>query len=95
MWYVTQSLGVVNNVLKLHNLLLYMDRKTKYFNRWAQPCSYHYFLTLLIRYISQNTTGEVMWSYNVTTIEHEREKCESSVFRKERLVYPLSITLLR
>ena len=23
----------VNNVLKLHNLLLYMDRKTKHFNR--------------------------------------------------------------
>ena len=36
-----------------------------------------------------------MWPCNVTTIEHEREKCESPVFRKERLVYPRSITLLR
>ena len=32
MWYVTKSLSVVNNVLKLHNLLMYMDRKTKYFS---------------------------------------------------------------
>ena len=32
MRYVTQSLGVVNNMLKLHNLLLYIDRKTKYLN---------------------------------------------------------------
>ena len=31
MSYATQSLGVVNNVLKLHNLLLYMDRKIEYF----------------------------------------------------------------
>ena len=48
-------------------------------------------------YILQNTTGEVMWSYmcNVTTIEHVGEKCKSSGFRKERLVYPRSITLLR
>ena len=36
-----------------------------------------------------------MWSCNATTIEHETEKCESSVFRKERLVYPRLITLLR
>ena len=32
MWYVTQSLGVVNNVLKLHNLL-YIDQNIEYFNR--------------------------------------------------------------
>ena len=38
-----------------------------------------------------------MRSCNVTTIiiEHEREKCELSVFRKERSVYPRLITLLR
>ena len=33
MWYATQSLGVVNNVLKLYNSLLYMDIKIEYFNR--------------------------------------------------------------
>ena len=38
--------------------------------------------------ILQNATGEVVWLCNVTTIKHEREKCESSVFRKECLVYP-------
>ena len=27
-----------------------------------------------------NTAGEVVWSCNVTTIEHEVEKCKSSVF---------------
>ena len=27
-----------------------------------------------------NTASEVMWSCNVTTIEHEGEKCKSSVF---------------
>ena len=32
------------------------------------------------RYILQNTTGEVMWSCDVTAIENEREKCESFVF---------------
>ena len=55
-------------------------------------------LTSLIigkRYTLQNTTGEVMWSCNVTTIEHEGEKCKSSVLRKERLVYPRSLTLRR
>ena len=33
-------------------------------------------------YMLQNTTGVVMWSrnVNVTIIEREREKCESSVF---------------
>ena len=41
-----------------------------------------------------NTTGEVVWSCNVTAIENEREKCESLLFRKERLVYTRSITLL-
>ena len=25
------------------------------------------------RYMLQNTAGEVMWSCNVTTVEHERE----------------------
>ena len=33
------------------------------------------------RYILQNTTSEVMWSFNVTTIEYEGEKSKSSVFR--------------
>ena len=42
-----------------------------------------------------NTTGEVIWSCNVTAIEHEREKCDSSVFWKERLVCARSVTLLR
>ena len=32
------------------------------------------------RYILPNTTDEVAWSCNVTAIEHEREKCESSAF---------------
>ena len=36
-----------------------------------------------------------MWSCNVNTIEREGEKCKSSVLRKERLVYPRSLTLLR
>ena len=27
-----------------------------------------------------NTASEVMWSCNVTTINHEGEKCKSSVF---------------
>ena len=27
-----------------------------------------------------NAAGEVMWSCNVTTVEHEGEKCKSSVF---------------
>ena len=31
MQYATQCLGVVNNVLNLHNLLLYMDRKIECF----------------------------------------------------------------
>ena len=30
MQYATQCLGVVNNVLNLHRLLLYMDRKIEY-----------------------------------------------------------------
>ena len=30
MQYVAQCLGVGDNVLNLHNLLLYMDRKTEY-----------------------------------------------------------------
>ena len=34
------------------------------------------------RYILQNTTGEVMWSCNVTTIEHDGERCKSSVSGK-------------
>ena len=58
--------------------------------------SYNYFLTSLIvkkRHILPSTTGEVMWSCNVTAIKHEREKCESSVIRKERLVYTRSIRL--
>ena len=42
-----------------------------------------------------NKTSEVMWLCNVTTIEHEGDKCRSSVFRKERLMYPRLITLLR
>ena len=29
--YATQCLSVVNNVLNLHNFLLYMDRKLEYF----------------------------------------------------------------
>ena len=33
MQYATQCLSVVNNVLNLHNLLLYMDRKLEYFYR--------------------------------------------------------------
>ena len=37
-------------------------------------------LILIKRYILQNTTGEAMWSCNITTIEHEGEKCKSSVF---------------
>ena len=41
------------------------------------------------------TACEVMWSYNVTTIAPEVEKCKSSVFLKERLIFPRSITLLR
>ena len=47
------------------------------------------------RYILQNTTSEVMWLCNVTTIEHEGETFKSSVFRKERLMHPRFITLLR
>ena len=51
-------------------------------------------LIIIQRYVSQNTTSEVMWSCNVTTTEHEREKCKSSAFRKERLIHPSSTTLL-
>ena len=46
-------------------------------------------------YAMPNTTGEVMWSCNVTAIENEREKCKSSVFRKERSFCTRSISLLR
>ena len=75
MRYATQYLGVANNVLKLHNLLLlYMDRKIEYIS------IDRYNHLVIIIYILQNTTGEVMWSCNVTTIEHEMEKCKSSVF---------------
>ena len=31
-------------------------------------------------YILPNTTGEVMWSCNVTAIENDRERCESLLF---------------
>ena len=45
------------------------------------PCRCGALASLIIRkrYMLQNTTGEVMWSCNVTTIEHEGEKCKSSV----------------
>ena len=46
-------------------------------------------------YILPNTTGEVMWSCNVNAIENEMERCESLLFRKERLEYTRSITLPR
>ena len=36
MQYATQCLSVVNNVLNLHNLLLYMDRKLEYFIEYLQ-----------------------------------------------------------
>ena len=53
------------------------------------PCRCGALTSLIIRkrYTLRNTTGDVMWSCKVTTIEHEGEKCKSSVFRKERLVY--------
>ena len=41
-----------------------------------------------------NKRGDVVMQCH-HAIEHEWEKCESSVFRKERLVYPRLITLLR
>ena len=64
-------------------------RDAKYNRRGDVSCndtaisSYHYFLTSLFiqkKYVLPNATGEVMWSLNVTAIEHEREKCESSLF---------------
>ena len=91
MQYETQCLGAANNVLNLYNLLLYMGRKIEHRN-------YHIFLTSLIsrkRYVLPSTIGQVTWSCNVTDIEHEREKCESSVFRNKRLVFTRSITLPR
>ena len=47
------------------------------------PCRYGALRSLIIRqryiYIAKYKS-EVMWSCNVTTIEHEGEKCKSSVF---------------
>ena len=31
-------------------------------------------------YITNTASDEVMWSCNVTTVEHEGEQCKSSVF---------------
>ena len=42
-----------------------------------------------------NTASEVMWLCYVATIEREGEKCQWSLFRKERLMCPRSRTLLR
>ena len=41
------------------------------------PCRCGALRSLFIRqrYIARNKTSEVMWSCNVTTIEHEGEKC--------------------
>ena len=81
-----------------------MDRKIEFsIDRYnhvitmISPCRCGALTSLIVRkiYISQNTAGEVVWSSNVSTVEHEREKRKSSVFRKERLVYPRSLTLLR
>ena len=73
-----QCLGVVNIVLNLQSLLLYMDRKIYYLQL---PIIFGHRYLKEKRYVLPNTTGEVMWSCNVTAIQHdEREKCESSVF---------------
>ena len=39
-------------------------------------------------YISQNTTNKVMWSCNVTTTEHEGEKCKIVSVLRGTLVAP-------
>ena len=60
-----------------------MDRMIDYFNRRYNHVDTIFFLTSLIIkkiYILPNTTGEVMWSCNITAIENEREKCESLLF---------------
>ena len=65
------------------------------------PCRCGALTSLIIRkrYILQNTTGEVMWSCNVITIEHEGEKCNVGVLKGTlgvpALNYVTSLDILR
>ena len=65
MQYATQCLSVVNNVLNLHNLLLYMDRKIEYFIEylWVPLFSDIANYKKDIRIAKYNRRGDVVMHY--------------------------------
>ena len=65
MQYATQCLSVVNNVLNLHNLLLYMDRKIEYYIEylWVPLFSDIANYKKEIRIAKYNRQGDVVMHY--------------------------------